>query len=345
VTPSIHNLSRFPPGAEARNRFERTDFPQDLRPCLLSLLETLPGVVTAARVDGRLLYMNAAGRTLLGVDAAEPIAGLRLSEFYASRECRQLLNQVIPTCLRRGSWSGELALRTRQRLEIPTNQMFIAHDVGQGRDLPVLASIAWDIRHYKSAEQTLRRQATHDALTDCPNRALLMDRLAQAIHRAERRRRMVGVLFLDLNDFKRLNDTYGHEAANEVLRETAGRLRAHLRAEDTVARYGGDEFVVVLPDLSAEADIERVTHEARDLLNEPFVVNNTRINVSASIGVALYPLDGADAETLLRAADSAMYRVKRAKNSIRLQMAPGQAALRSTGTAFGDLRNGAGSAH
>jgi diguanylate cyclase (GGDEF)-like protein len=312
-----------------------------LRPCLLGLLEAMPGVVMASRVDGRLLYLNAAGRALLGVGPSEPITSLRLCDFYSRTAYSQLLDHVIPACLRRGVWSGEIALRNRQREEIETNQVFIAHDVGQEEGgSPVLASIAWDIRSYKSTEQTLRRQATHDALTDCPNRALLMDRLAQAIHRAERRRRRVGVLFLDLNDFKQINDTFGHETANQVLREVAQRLKSNLRGEDTVARYGGDEFVLVVPDLHAASDVDRVTSQTKKLLDEPVVVNGMSIPVAASVGVALYPLDGEDPEALLRAADSAMYRVKPARTRAAAMPHPIRVLLRNVAARHGD--NGAG---
>jgi diguanylate cyclase (GGDEF)-like protein len=311
--------------------------PKTLRPCLLGLMEALPGIVMASRVNGRLLYLNAAGRSLLGVEPREPLAGLRMAEFYSGRAYDLLLDQVIPTCLQGGVWSGEITLRDRQRQEIPTSQIFIAHNVGQGASgAPVLASIAWDMRAYKSAERILRRQATHDALTDSPNRALLMDRLAQAIHRAERRRRIVGVLFLDLNDFKKINDTFGHESANHVLRELAERLRMRLRAEDTVARYGGDEFVLVTPDLTEATDIERVSRQAREALDEPFLVNGTPIRAGASIGVALYPIDGDDAETLVRAADLAMYRVKRAKNATTSRPSSTPIPLRAVAADRGD---------
>ncbi len=310
------HLSRIAVEARTPPRGLNLESPQTLQPCLLALMEALPGVVMAARVDGRLLYLNAAGRALLGVPSSEPLGALRLAQFYSGPAYQQLLGHVIPTCLRRGMWSGEIALRSRQREEILTSQIIMAHNVGQERgDPPVLASFAWDIRPYKTTEDALRRQATHDSLTDCPSRALLMDRLDQAIHRAERRARMVGVLFLDLNDFKHINDTFGHETANQVLREVANRLRTHLRAEDTVARYGGDEFVVVVPDLKVPSDVERVTRQTHELLQEAVVVSGVRIPVGASVGVALYPLDGKDPETLLRAADSAMYRAKRAKHA------------------------------
>jgi diguanylate cyclase (GGDEF)-like protein len=314
---------------------------ETLRPCLLGLLEAMPGVVMASRVDGRLLYLNAAGRSLLGVGPSEPITSLRLSDFYSRSAYGQLLDQVIPTCLRRGVWSGEIALRSRQREEIATNQVFMAHNVGHDDGSPpVLASIAWDVRAYKTTEQALRRQATHDSLTDCPNRALLMDRLAQAIHRAERRRLRVGVLFLDLNDFKQINDTFGHETANQVLKEVAQRLRSNLRGEDTVARYGGDEFVLVVPDLNAASDVDRVTSQTRKLLEEPVVVNGVRIPVAASVGVALYPLDGEDTEALLRAADSAMYRAKPAKHAAAAIPHPIRVLLRKVAARHGD--DGAG---
>lgn len=321
--------------AKAAARVRMSESSDNLRPCLLGLLEALPGVVMASRIDGRLLYLNAAGRALLGVGPTEPITSLRLCDFYSRSAYGQLLDQIIPTCLHRGVWSGEIALRNRQREEIETNQVFIAHDVGEGSS-PVLASIAWDIRPYKSTEQTLRRQATHDSLTDCPNRALLMDRLAQAIHRAERRRRRVGVLFLDLNDFKQINDTFGHETANQVLREVATRLKSHLRGEDTVARYGGDEFVLVVPDLNAASDVERVTSQTHKLLEEPVVVNGVRIPVAASVGVALYPLDGEDPESLLRAADSAMYRVKPSRTGVTAIPHPIRVLLRNVAARHGD---------
>jgi diguanylate cyclase (GGDEF)-like protein len=177
--------------------------------------------------------------------------------------------------------------------------------------MTVLSSIAWDMREHKSTEQRLRRQATHDALTDCPNRGLLMDRLEQALHSAERHRRVVGVLFLDLDGFKQINDTLGHEPANTLLRDFSQRLRARLRVEDTLARYGGDEFVMVVPEIGAPSDVEYVTRKVSQALGEPFVVAGKSIRLSASVGVAVYPQDGEDAETLLRKADSRMYRHKK----------------------------------
>jgi diguanylate cyclase (GGDEF)-like protein len=279
---------------------------------MLSLLDAAPGaLVLAATLEGELLYLNHEGRNLLYGDAITPTP-LRLDGFFAAPTRRLLIDTIIPACLRNGSWRGETALVGRDGREIPVMQVFVANHIRQPhRDVTVLASIAWDLREQKAVEQALRRQATHDALTDCPNRALLMDRLTQATHRAKRQRSMLGVVFVDLDGFKQINDTFGHEQANTVLRQFSMRLHAQVRVEDTVARYGGDEFVLLIPDLGGVQDVERVTRKVNEVLQQPFVVAGARIRARASVGVAIYPLDGQDPETLVRAADAKMYRAKR----------------------------------
>ncbi|WP_374438962.1 diguanylate cyclase domain-containing protein [Inhella sp.] len=169
-------------------------------------------------------------------------------------------------------------------------------------------------------EQRLRFQAQYDALTELPNRHLFEDRLQVALGQAGRRREGLALVNIDLDKFKPINDTLGHAAGDALLRHVARRLKHALRQSDTVARVGGDEFVALLqPALRAE-EVLAVAEKMRAALAQPFELEGQRVEISGSIGVALYPQHGQDAESLGRSADAAMYRAKRAGSS-RVQLA------------------------
>ncbi len=175
---------------------------------------------------------------------------------------------------------------------------------------PVFMAIAVDITEREQVEQRLHHMAHHDALTGLPNRVTLLDRLGQAILASKRSNRQIGVLYLDVDHFKSINDQHGHQAGDEVLRQIAERLRRVLRASDTVARLGGDEFVIVAPGLRVEDDALSLGRKILELFNRPMSIEGLELDVRLSIGVALCPVDEGDAETLLRHADQAMYRSK-----------------------------------
>ncbi|HEX8430387.1 MAG TPA: EAL domain-containing protein [Longimicrobium sp.] len=164
-------------------------------------------------------------------------------------------------------------------------------------------------RAVRSAERA-EHLAYHDALTGLPNRRLLLDRLGVMLARAGRDGEYVGVLFLDLDRFKVINDSLGHSAGDRLLQEAGARIRAAVREGDTVARIGGDEFVLLLPGLSAPADVQRVASKVTDAVRAPFVLDGDELFVTTSTGAAVAPNDGGDAETLLKHADIAMYRAK-----------------------------------
>src|SRR5262249_28694596 len=149
-----------------------------------------------------------------------------------------------------------------------------------------------------------------DALTGLPNRALLADRFTQMIGQAQRHGRALGVLFIDLDDFKLVNDTLGHAAGDELLKETAARLQGAVRPGDTVARISGDEFAVVRTALARPEAAARGAQKITDRLSAPIELRGQEVFVTASIGIAAFPGDGEDAEALLGAADAAMYRAK-----------------------------------
>ena len=167
-----------------------------------------------------------------------------------------------------------------------------------------------DITARRRAEERIEYQAYHDSLTGLPNRLLLMDRLTQALVHAHRHQRRLAVLFLDLDHFKLVNDTLGHAGGDRLLRSVAERLSACVRADDTVARVGGDEFMVLFADLQRSDHAPRMAEKVLEALEHPFAIEGEAIYVTASIGVALYPEDGDESGTLMRNADTAMYRAK-----------------------------------
>ncbi len=167
-----------------------------------------------------------------------------------------------------------------------------------------------DITTRALLEKKLILQATHDALTGLPNRILLFDRIQHAITEAKRNKKIVGILFFDLDRFKLVNDSLSHHAGDKLLKAVAERLKKTLRAEDTIARQGGDEFVVVVNNLKRESEIEKISKKILSTFEKPFKIANRKITVGVSAGITFYPNDGKTADTLLRNADLAMYRSK-----------------------------------
>ena len=173
-----------------------------------------------------------------------------------------------------------------------------------------MIGVTQDITERKRQEEEARFLAYHDTLTGLPNRRLLDDRLRQAVFLAQRRDARVALMVVDLDRFKQVNDALGHRAGDAVLREAAQRIVGCLRKADTLARHGGDEFVVVIPDLQLEADCQVVAEKILRSLVPPFRVDGREFAIGASIGVSLFPADAGDGEALLRNADAAMYRAK-----------------------------------
>ncbi|HUJ87681.1 MAG TPA: EAL domain-containing protein [Burkholderiales bacterium] len=171
--------------------------------------------------------------------------------------------------------------------------------------------VARDISARLRAEQIVEFHAFHDALTGLPNRTLFRDRLSHAIAEMRRRRKALAVLFIDLDRFKVVNDTYGHLKGDHLLQQTASRLRKCLRETDTLSRIGGDEFVALIPDLDGRPDAEAIARKILHELAEPFSLGSEPFRTSVSIGVAIYPGDGPNEEELIRNADLAMYQAKR----------------------------------
>ena len=181
-----------------------------------------------------------------------------------------------------------------------------------------MIGVSQDISERKRQEEEARFLAYHDTLTGLPNRRLLDDRLRQAVFLAQRRDTRVALMVVDLDNFKQVNDALGHRAGDAVLREAANRIAGCLRKADTLARHGGDEFVVVIPDLQLDSDCQVVAEKILRSLVPPFEVDGRDFTIGASIGASLFPVDAGDGEAMLRNADAAMYRAKQlGRNNFR----------------------------
>ncbi|MEK7436917.1 MAG: diguanylate cyclase [Pseudomonadota bacterium] len=194
----------------------------------------------------------------------------------------------------------------------------LPHSGDQGKVLGCFV-VTTDITEHKLAEERIQRVAHHDSLTGLPNRLLFNDRLNQAIRLAKRDSRRFALLFLDLDKFKPVNDTLGHGAGDALLQSVAERIRHQVRESDTVARVGGDEFTVILPDIARREEAATVAGKIIAALGAPFQLGAwwPDVEIGTSIGIALYPADGGDADALVKAADAAMYSAKQAGSSFR----------------------------
>ena len=212
-----------------------------------------------------------------------------------------------------GEFYGAMEFFARERLARDDGLLAIMHGI---------ASQVGQFLARKEAESHMRFFANHDALTGLPNRAMFNQRLTQAIAQADRHGKRAAVLFVDLDRFKIVNDTLGHETGDVLLRDLAGRLRESLRAGDTLGRQGGDEFVVLLEDVAGTRDITDVSQKILETVSRPLSLQGQEYSVTASIGVSIYPDDGSDAQDLLKNADIAMYRAKdQGRNAFRFYSA------------------------
>jgi diguanylate cyclase (GGDEF)-like protein len=226
-----------------------------------------------------------------------------------------LAKSIDPTDPRKGSIyitediterrnAQEALLRARDELELRVQER--TAELAQAN-----ARLHAEVQERKLAEQQIRYLANHDALTGLPNRRLLEDRLEQAMEMGRRNNRPVAIQFIDLDRFKPINDRLGHRIGDLLLRAVAARLRGLLRAVDTVSRVGGDEFVLVLPDVQSASAAGEIAQKVLGVLAQPYMVEGHELSVTPSIGISLFPDDGTDAETLLGCADVAMYHAKK----------------------------------
>jgi diguanylate cyclase (GGDEF)-like protein/PAS domain S-box-containing protein len=258
--------------------------------------------------DNNIITVNPAFTEVTGYTPEEVIgknprlfaSGLMDEEFY------QKMWQALSSD---GKWQGEVVDR-RKGGEIYAEWLSISSLRDDSGNLTNYIALITDISERKAAEERMNYLAQHDVLTGLPNRMLFQDRLQQAINYAERQQTSVALLFMDLDRFKSVNDMLGHHAGDLLLQEVAQRIRLCVRGSDTVSRQGGDEFVIMLPNLDDLGDIVQVVDKLIESIANPYHLNSHAMHVTTSVGVSVYPQDGRDSETLIRNADTAMYQAK-----------------------------------
>lgn len=285
-------------------------------------LEHAPIGIMVASLNGRFIEVNQAICDLLGYSREEllKLSFMDITHPDDKEKTRENVRKLL---------DGEIGVYKLEKLYVRKDGSPVWGQVtasllrdSSGAPLNFIGQVE-DISERKRHQEEIRRLAYYDALTELPNRRLQMNRLEQALVQAKRHGRSLAVMFLDLDRFKEINDTLGHDVGDELLRIMAARLETCVRGGDTVSRQGGDEFVIVLPEIARQQDATLVAEKILKLLSDPVAIQGRGMKITTSIGIAVYPDDCADdATSLMKKADIAMYRAKEAgRNTFRFYSA------------------------
>ncbi|MEJ2622370.1 MAG: EAL domain-containing protein [Candidatus Thiodiazotropha sp.] len=258
--------------------------------------------------ENRIKTVNPAFTRITGY-SQEDVLGRTPHILSSGRHSKSFYEDLWESVLHKGYWSGEVWNRRKDGSVFP-EWLSISAIKGEHGVAKEFVAVFSDITKNKENEEQIRYQANYDALTGLPNRSLLSDRLNQAIVSAHRENWMLAVLFVDLDHFKVVNDTFGHVVGDELLQLVAARVKACLRESDTVARFGGDEFIILLQDVTEMDSVAIVASNIIEQITRVFSLYGREIYIGASIGITVYPDDAVNADSLLRNADMAMYQAK-----------------------------------
>ncbi len=280
---------------------------QEMKKLSLTVEQTADSIMITD-VNGKIEYVNSAFEEITGYKKTE-ILGQTPRILKSDAQNKKFYRRLWESILNGDVFSDVIINRRKdgtlyyeEKTITPQKDVMgkITHFISSGKD----------ITERMESQELLKHLAHHDNLTGMPNRLLFQDRLRQSMSRVSWHKRIIAILFIDLDRFKRINDTLGHEVGDQLLCQAAERLNGCLREGDTVARLGGDEFAVILNDLASRDDISPICEKIIHSLTQPFVINGNELFVSASIGIAQFPLDGEGNKTLLKKADMAMYEAK-----------------------------------
>ena len=253
--------------------------------------------------------VNPAFTEITGYQAPE-ILGQRPSALAATRYPDSSVHEAMHCALQEnGKWEGEVLNLHKNGTQYPVWISISAIKNNEG-EVTQYVSIFSDITERKKAEAILQHRVYHDELTSLPNRTFFLKRLDEQLLLSQKHKTQLALFFVDLDHFKWVNDTFGHDVGNLLLIEVAHRLKQCVRSSDVVARLSGDEFTLILPNLLRTAIIQVIAARVVNTLSRPFLLSGQRLTISASVGIAIYPQDGDDIQTLLKHADTAMYNAK-----------------------------------
>lgn len=281
----------------------------DLRQAAAVYESTLDGVLITSR-DGEIHDVNKAFSILTGY-ARDEVAGRDISSILSIQQDEDVSGNIWQSIRQNGHWSGEITDRKKsgESYSALVGISCVRDEQNRVTNYVVILS---DITAMLTHQKQLEYLANHDHLTSLPNRTLFNDRFEHALQNARRRGNRVIMMFLDLDNFKIVNDSLGHPTGDILLQRVAERIRACVRESDTVARVGGDEFSVILENLDDIEFAEKIAQDVIDAVTEPVIIQNRQMQVTTSIGVSIYPDNGTDADKLVKCADQALYHAKKA---------------------------------
>jgi diguanylate cyclase (GGDEF)-like protein/PAS domain S-box-containing protein len=251
-----------------------------------------PNPVIRLRQDGLLLYANEASKIII------QDWNCQIRNYAPSFWCDLVMDAIRN--------------QSKRMVDVHLDDRIYAFDISPIPNTNYANIYGRDVTEGKKAEEKIQQMAFYDFLTGLPNRRLFTDRLGIALHLAKRNKNKVGIVMLDLDTFKEVNDTHGHDIGDILLKAAAERLSETLRKGDTVARFGGDEFVLIFPEMDIIEDMIQIVHKIIDSFHKPFLIDTHQLFITTSIGIAIYPNDGIDERNLLKNADIAMYQAKKA---------------------------------
>lgn len=273
-----------------------------------TVFNTMDEAVMVVDADNKIITVNPAFVSITGYSADE-VTGQSPRILASGKHPPEFYKEMWETLSATGIWQGEIWNR-RKSGELYVEWISIKQVRDGKGDLTHHVAVFSDISKRKVAEERMHHLAHYDVLTDLPNRTLFRDRLQQAFATAKREKTRMALMFIDLDEFKPINDTHGHNVGDMLLKEVATRIQDCMRGTDTVARIGGDEFIVLLPAIEAEQDAMIVAEKIRQALNQPFELAGESLRISSSTGIAVYPEHGSEEKLLVKNADTAMYYAK-----------------------------------
>ncbi len=297
--------------SEDRIHFSNVEYEKRFFSHLSQAVNQSPVSVVIGDFEGKVAYVNQFYESITGYHSNE-VVGSSIRKLLEDRLGSTRVEKIWKRVAAGEVWEGEALMHSRSGQaywELAGLSSITGDNNGEKKVIGIVY-IGQDISERKRQQEAIEYQASHDSLTNLPNRILMLDRLENAMSQMNRSKKKLALMFIDLDNFKRINDSVGHHIGDTLLVEAAKRLQGAVRASDTVARQGGDEFLILAPELQTQSDVEAIAEKILTALSKPFVLKGTHMAVSGSIGIAFYPDDARDVQLLLSKADAAMYCAK-----------------------------------